>query len=45
MSHKQTGFEIYKGITTSVAVVKDAFVMVILSDAANGFGVKIPSSS
>jgi acid phosphatase family membrane protein YuiD len=45
VSHKQTGVGIYKGITTSVAVVNDEFAIVILSDAANGFGVNTPFSS
>ena len=45
VSHKQTGLEICNGITSSVAVVKDALVTVTLSEAANGFGVKVPVSS
>ena len=45
VSHRQTGLEIYNGITSSVAVVKDALVTVTLSEAANGFGVKVPFSS
>ena len=43
--HKQTGLGIYKGNITSLAVVKDEFVIVTTSDTANGFGVKVPSSS
>jgi hypothetical protein len=45
VSHKQTGAGIYKGNTISLAVVNDEFGIVILSDAANGFGVKTPVSS
>ena len=45
MLHKQIGVEIYKGNINSLALVKDEFVMTTLSDTANGFGLKFPSSS
>jgi hypothetical protein len=45
LSHNITGLSIYNEIITSLEVVRDAFVIVFISDTANGFGENIPLAS